>query len=240
MSQIYDKYAETRPHHHAPEASEDLFVGKEHVFNKLFRPLLPVEKDAAILDIGCGYGEFLFYLQNAGYSNARGIDLSRRQIDTGRALGVLNLGCEDAWNFLSSRNQSFEFISAIDVLEHIPKRGVIEFLELVRRALSPGGIFVCQVPNLAAFYTPLFYMDITHETPFTASSLKQALQIAGFEKTVVSPMGPIVHGPKSAVRYVLWKSITMGLRFLQTIEGGPRTSSDSIYTAAIYAAAITR
>ena len=59
----------------------------------------------------------------------------------------------------------FDFISAIDVLEHIPKNEIPEFLDLVRAALRPGGRFLCQVPNLAASYNPIFYMDFSHETP---------------------------------------------------------------------------
>jgi len=240
LNKVYARYAEVRPHHPAPAAIEDLISSNEDVFGKFFLPLLPVQKDASILDIGCGYGEFLYFLQREGYSNTQGIDLNPQQVDVGSALGISNIQRRDSQKFLAETAQCFDFISAIDVLEHIPKEQVLEFLELVRAALSPGGTFLCQVPNLAAFYTPLFYMDFTHETPFAAASLKQALQIAGFASVNVAAMGPVVHGAKSAVRFLLWKGITAGLRFIQTVEGGPRDPLDSIYTAAIYATAEKR
>jgi SAM-dependent methyltransferase len=235
LARIYDRYAETRPNHAAPASAQDMVRGKAEVFRKFFHPLLPAKKDAPILDVGCGYGEFLYFLQSNGYSNAHGIDLNARQVEVGRSLGVLNLGCGDSRNFLADRPESFELISAIDVLEHIPKAQVLDFLGLVYSALAPGGVFLCQVPNLAAFYTPLFYMDFSHETPFTAGSLKQALELAGFGGVKVAPMGPVIHGGKSALRFLLWKGISAGLRFVQTVEGGPRSPLDSIYTAAIYA-----
>jgi len=32
-------------------------------------------------------------------------------------------------------------------------------------------------------------------------------------------MGPVAHGIKSAVRLVLWKVLSRGLRFIQIVEG---------------------
>ena len=240
LDKVYARYGEVRPHHSAPSTVKDLIGGKDDVFRKFFLPLLPVHKDASILDIGCGYGELLCFLQREGYSHTQGIDLNPQQVEVASALGVSNLHCGDSREFLMQADRSFDFISAIDVLEHIPKSQVLEILDLIHAALSPGGLFLCQVPNLAAFYTPLFYMDFTHETPFTATSLKQALQIAGFANVNVAAMGPVIHGAKSAVRSLLWKGITAGLRFIQTVEGGPRGPLDSIYTAAIYATAEKR
>lgn len=235
LDRVYDRYADARPHCPLPVNTIELLRGKEPAFRKLFLPLLPATKDASILDIGCGYGEFLYFLQKEGYTNTQGIDLDHQQVEIGRALGVKNIQYGDSRKFLVEAGQSFGFISAIDVLEHIPKAQVLNFLDLVRAALAPGGTFLCKVPNLAAFYTPLFYMDFSHETPFTPSSLKQVLQMAEFSSVKILPFGPVVHGAKSAVRSLLWKGITAGLRFIQTVEGGPRDPSDSIYTAAIYA-----
>lgn len=235
--EVYSGYADFRPQHPAPATPSDLAGAKSAEFRKHFGPLLPAQKHARMLDVGCGYGEFLYFLQREGYTNTRGIDLDEQHVATARALGVLNLRRADGREFLRKSRQRFDFISAIDVLEHIPKAQVIDFLRLIRMALAPGGTFLCQVPNLAGFFTPLFYMDFTHETPFTAASLKQALQLAGFTNVTVRPMGPVVHGAKSAIRFCLWKGITVGLRFIQAVEGGPRDPSGSIYTAAIYAAA---
>jgi len=234
---IYGRYAEVPPHHPVPATPADLLRGRSPVFRTRFAPLLPAKKDAAILDLGCGYGEFVHFLQAQGFTNVTGIDLNQSQVKAGRSLGVSNIRCAEACEFLASSPACFDFISALDVLEHVPKPETLEFLDLVYGALKPGGPFLCQVPNLAAFYTPLFYMDFSHETPYTASSLKQVLELANFARVRVYPMGPVAHGLRSGVRVVLWKVAAAGLRVLQTIEGGPRDPLSSIFTAAIFAVA---
>lgn len=234
---VYARYGETRPNHKVPTQSAELLSGREPAFRRLYLPLLPVERDARILDLGCGYGEFLYFLQRHGYTNASGVDLSGRQLEVAHTLGVWNLQLGEATAVLAESRGEFDFISAIDVLEHIPKNQVLGLLGQVYSALRPGGRFVCQVPNLAAFYSPLFYMDFSHETPFTAPSLKQALELGEFVNVRVFPIGPIVHGVKSAVRFILWKGINACLRFVRTIEGGPQDSLCSIYTATILATA---
>jgi SAM-dependent methyltransferase len=234
---MYTEYPRTRPNYRMPRQSTELLCVIEPVFRKRYLPLLPIERRARILDLGCGYGEFLYFLQCHGYRNASGVDLSDWQLEIGRSLGVSNLQRGDAANVLAESPGQFDFISAIDVLEHIPKNEIVALLEGIYLALRPGGRFVCQVPNLAAFYSPLFYMDFSHETPFTAPSLKQALQLAGFQAIRVLPMGPVVHGLKSAIRSFLWKGITACLRFVQTVEGGLPDPSCSIYSAAILAVA---
>jgi SAM-dependent methyltransferase len=233
---LYSRYAATRPHRSAPTCASDLLAGREPTFCKRLAPLLPADKHARILDLGCGYGEFLYFLRRQGYMETVGVDLDPKQVETAGRLGLGQVLCADAVNFLRSSGE-FDFISALDVLEHLPKPRVLELLDGVHNALRPGGRFVCQVPNLAAFHTPVFFMDFTHETPFTATSLKQALELAHFTNVTVHPMGPVAHGLKSAVRLALWKAIEMGLRAVQTVEGGPRDRLSSIFTTAVYATA---
>jgi len=236
-TRIYERYGEFRPHHIPPSKPSDLLSGRGPVFRKLFAPHLPPRKDAEILDIGCGYGEFVSFLQGDGFTRVSGIDLVADEVERGSRLGVSNLRCGDARRFLVQHNACFDCVSALDVLEHVPKPETLELLDLVYGALKAGGRFLCQVPNLAAFYAPLFFMDFSHETPYTASSLKQVLELANFARVRVYPMGPVAHGFSSSVRVVLWKIVAAGLRLLQTVEGGPRDPMSLIFTAAIFAVA---
>ena len=59
---------------------------------------------------------------------------------------------------LADYHGEFDLISALDVSEHVPKPRVVEFLTLALGALRSGGTLLCQVPNLAAFYSPLFFI----------------------------------------------------------------------------------
>ena len=233
---MWTRYSEVRPNCPPPPRPQDMLAGGPSVQGKRFLHLLPTRKDARILDIGCGYGNFLYFLQNEGYAETTGIDLNPQQLEVARSLGVMNVQCCEGKEFLRNSAGQFDLISAIDVLEHVRKDHVLEFLDLVHAALRPGGRFLCQVPNLAAFYRPVFYMDFSHETPFTAPSLKQVLRLANFENVRVLPMGPVSHGIKSAARCLLWKAITFGLCLIQTIESGLPDPLNAIYTVAILAA----
>lgn len=236
-SLVFHAYSETRPNYVLPSSPEALLTGRIPAFRRRYLPLLPIDRQATILDIGCGCGEFVHFLQREGFENARGVDLDSRQILQGQSLGVRRLEAGCAEDVLRRSVESYDAVVAIDVLEHIPKANIIQILGLVWQALRVGGRLVCQVPNLAAFYQPLFYMDFTHETPFTASSLKQALQIAHFSNVHVYPAGPLAHGLKSGLRAALWKALTLAIRSVAAVEGGPQDELNSIYTAAIVAVA---
>lgn len=234
---MYSRYSEVRPGRHLAGPGNAVAQIRTPVFRKLYLPHVPPNKDARILDIGCGYGEFLQFLQGEGYTATHGIDLNQGELDFAESKGVRNLQCADALEFLQDGREEFDFISALDVLEHIPKHKVLDFLDVVHASLHPGAEFLCQVPNAAAFYACYAYGDFSHETTFTASSLKQVLELANFVDIEVLPCGPVVHGVKSAVRFVLWKAIAAGLTLVQVVEGGGTDPLASMFTGAIYALA---
>ena len=232
---IIARYAGSFPQDAAPATVDELVSGKLHIFRRFFSPLLPARKDAAILDIGCGYGSFLYFLQQKGYTNTQGIDASAYRVEVGNSLGVRNIRCGDVREFLAKARQPFKLISAINVLDHIPTEQVLDFLGQVRSALAPGGRFLCQVPNLAAFFSPHFHTDFSQESPFTAASLNRALTLAGFSGVKVSGMNTAAHGAMNALRNLLWKGISAGLRFVRMVEGGSGNPLDSIYATLIFA-----
>src|SRR5579863_5306975 len=132
LERIYERYSELRPNIRAPKDEADLLGGREVIYHKVFAPWLPESKQARILDIGCGYGEFLYLLQKQGYGRAEGIDLDRQHVEIGSRLGVRNLRWGDAQAALTEAPDEYDCISVIDVLEHIPRDQVLTFLDLIR------------------------------------------------------------------------------------------------------------
>src|SRR5262249_16540690 len=82
------------------EISIDACERHRTTFRAYFQHLLPEDKGAKILDIGCGYGPFLYFLQKEGYRNICGVDISPEQVEAARQLGIDNVYCDDLIPFL--------------------------------------------------------------------------------------------------------------------------------------------
>jgi SAM-dependent methyltransferase len=152
------------------------------------RGLLPDDKNSRILDIGCGYGNFLHSVKILGYDESSGIDICPQTVDEcqNRALNVsLISSLEDYCDNYSG--ERFAFILMSHVLEHLNKNCVINILNLIKDKLlaDDGKLLIC-VPN-AQSSTGCYwaYEDFTHETLFTAGSLIYVLKAAGFSSVEI-------------------------------------------------------
>ncbi|MBZ9572245.1 class I SAM-dependent methyltransferase [Patescibacteria group bacterium] len=196
---------------------EEKFV----VHKGYFKRHLPKDKNAKILDAGCGCGGFLYFLQKEGYQNSYGIDISQEQIDTARELGIRNLERADILEYLKNRQNTLDLITLRDVLEHFKKDEIILLLDEIYRALKKEGkIIILTLNSEGPFWGKRRYGDFTHETAFTTKSLGQVLKTCGFKKISFYPVEPIIHGVKSLVRFLLWRVIRVFLRTYLLIETG--------------------
>src|SRR6266852_8466542 len=75
---------------------EPPFVWWDHKYLPL---LADMDRDAPILEIGCGGGGLLAYLGRRGFSHAVGIDLSEEQVELARLRGV-RAECGEALAYL--------------------------------------------------------------------------------------------------------------------------------------------
>ncbi len=103
------------------------------------RDLMP----QSVLEVGCGDGRFLGLL---GESVPRrlGIDLSERAIRFAQAFHPeIEFRCQD----LDSVAEQFDLVAAIEVLEHVPDREVVEFLDAMIRRARPRGYVLLSVPT---------------------------------------------------------------------------------------------
>ncbi len=141
-----------------------------------------------ILDVGCGIGFLLFWLQQSRPERFElvGVDISQPQITLAKKHlpGTVTLLNQKATDFLSRNPASFSAVFCTDVLEHIETDDeMLEFLERVRNSLLPSGLFICQVPNMANVIGAYArYIDLTHVRGFTDISLLQLLECAGFRE----------------------------------------------------------
>jgi len=179
--QLYSSYYSSlfRDLHPGDEDEFDTFL---EYYTKNYRPHLPPQKTAMILELGCGMGHFLNFLKKEGYQNYEGVDICEENILFCAERNITSTQA-DIFCFLEESVKFYDAIVMNDVLEHFDKREVLQFLGLAYKKLSPHGRLILKVPNGA---NPILagssrYIDFTHELLFTEESLSQVLRISGFK-----------------------------------------------------------
>lgn len=226
---FYSKYVSTHTSKIYQKVSlEDL--RKNYIFyDSYFGNFLPKFKDAKILDLGCGNGSLVKWLLDKGFGATTGIDVSQEQISQGVEMGISGIRVEDFKDFFKNNKEAYDVIFSIDVLEHMEKLEILNFLENALKALKPGGIFVAQTVNAEnLIWGRLRHADFTHDIAFTSLSARQLFLVLGFEEIEIFPQRPVVHGVKSFIRYVGWRAIEGILGVYLKIETG--SSKNSIFT----------
>ena len=122
---------------------------------------------------------------------------------------------------LGERPGELAAVTATDLLEHLTKPEVLATFDAVAAALRPGGRFIARVPNaVSPFGGHIRYGDFTHETWYTARSVRQLAAAAGFGPVEVIGCPPPAHGATSAVRSTLWKPVSGLLKLALAVETG--------------------
>jgi SAM-dependent methyltransferase len=140
-------------------------------------------RDAApVLDVGCGRGEFLGLLREAGVE-ARGIDADGDMVAYARGEG-LDVEQTDALAYLERLPEgSLGGIFAAQVVEHLPPAALLRMLELSARALRPGGLLVAETINpLSPLALRSYFADLTHAQPLVPETLALLARQAGFRE----------------------------------------------------------
>jgi len=190
-------------------------------FNKHIVPFLPEDKSARILDIACGPGHLLHFLQSHGYYNAQGIDLGAEQLEIARKMGVKNIKQADFFQYIKENQNQFDLIVASNIIEHFKKPEAMQALCLINEALKPRGKILVITPNalsLAGLYST--FGDFTHEMVFTPRSLSQLLRVFGFSTVKVYGLGPVAYDFKSEIRAFLWRCLKNVYKICFIIEQG--------------------
>ena len=150
---------------------------KRAIWEVLCREFLQayIDPGAVVLDLACGYGEFINAIK-AGTKHAA--DLNP---DTPRFLdpGVISHAVSAA-RLDEIADGTVDVVFASNFLEHLPDKSALSavFIE-VARVLRPGGRFLILGPNIR--YLPGASWDFyDHHLPLTHNSLAEGLAIHGF------------------------------------------------------------
>jgi SAM-dependent methyltransferase len=165
---------------------EELFRGPAARVAESQRPYVALVRDhEPVLDIGCGRGEFLALLAGEGIS-AHGVDSDAGMVERCRALGV-EATLADANGYLEGlEDGAIGTVFSAQLIEHLPHAELQRMLELSRRKLRPGGLFIAETVNphrVSSLKT--FWVDPTHQHPIFPEVALALCAIAGFESAYV-------------------------------------------------------
>ena len=161
---------------------EDCFRGTEDEIRARQSDYVVLFQGASgVLDAGCGRGEFLSLLREAGVT-ARGVDLNIEMVEACRSRG-LTADHGDVVEYVEGLpGESIGGLFAAQVVEHLPPDRLLRFLRAAGRALRPGARLVVETINPSCWvaFFESFIKDLTHVRPLHPDTLKFLVIAAGF------------------------------------------------------------
>lgn len=218
------------------DLSKKGFETSAKFYSSFYKNFLPQNRNAKILDIGCGTGQFLYFLEKRGYANYYGIDISKQQIQFCKEKITKKVETVDVFEFLKDKKNGFDVIVANDFLEHINKNQLMKLLGLIYTSLKNNGILMVKVPNMSnPFGLINRYMDITHEIGFTEFSLSQILEVVGFQEIQLKGASYPIISLKSVIGKIGEKIVCFLLKLLHLVQGNivPKIMNNEIIAIAV-------
>jgi SAM-dependent methyltransferase len=149
-----------------------------------------------VLDVGCGRGELLTLLREAGIA-ASGVDSDAGMAERAREQGLDVVVADGAQHVAALPADSLGAVTAMQVIEHLPYATLLALFTAARRTLRAGGLFVAETVNPhAAHALKTFWVDPTHRHPLFPEVTLVLARDAGFSEAFVCHL----HGERDVRR----------------------------------------
>ncbi len=168
--------------------------GREETLARVGEHVARLAGHEPVLDLGCGRGELLEALLQAGIE-ARGVDADPAMVEACRRRGLAVIA-GDALEVLGQQPPaSLGAVTALHLFEHLPAGTWASLIQAAAAALREGGVLLVECPNPEALRVGanLFWIDPTHRVPVhreAAAFVMRALGLQVVENTLVHPFPP--------------------------------------------------
>ena len=175
-------------------AFENKYRGSEENIQKLQEKFvrLYTGKDN-ILDIGCGRGEFIKNLLNAGKQHVFGMDINPQMVEKCKKEG-LSVELRDGVSYLyDNDNLNLGGIFSSQVIEHLKPSQIIKLIKGAYKNLQEGSPLILETINPMALVTQTmaYTLDLTHRQYVHPFTIEMLLKEHGFKKVEFIYSSPI-------------------------------------------------
>lgn len=110
-----------------------------------WKDIRDLPKDSKILDVGCGNGAFIQYLQNQGFTNVTGCDI----------IPPVGFRYGNASDTLPYEDKEFDIVTFVNVIEHV--ENPLQSLRECKRVLKDDGTIILVTPNVTNVWSRMLY-----------------------------------------------------------------------------------
>jgi len=168
---------------------------KKHLqqFDCEFAHLSRSDNSMSVLEIGCGTGIFLRYLEARGYKEIVGVDMDEGLKEALNDLKVSEIYFGDILDALENEldNRRFDRIVMFDVAEHIQLPALITLMANLRQHLKADGLLIMRVPNIESPWGHrMFYVSFEHVIPLGPGRMMELGLLSVWECVDCFPQEP--------------------------------------------------
>jgi 2-polyprenyl-3-methyl-5-hydroxy-6-metoxy-1,4-benzoquinol methylase len=177
---------------------DEQFRGSRDAIKQRLKVYVPMLKETqsgvdegAILDLGCGRGEWLELLQEEGL-RARGVDRNRVLVEECRLYGLDVVESDLIAYLCGLPSGSLSCVTGFHIIEHLPFEVVLKLLDETVRVLRPEGMAIFETPNPQNLLvsTHDFYLDPTHRHPIPSRLMKFVAEVRGLRRVKIMHLHP--------------------------------------------------